>query len=287
MEDILCSVDCYVFHLLELSQPQECRWLTQLLNFPSASWQLRTLEIPLCQSQIHIFFEPRFSQNPRHCCSWDCWSCYADSHLVIWIHLAETRIAKPRISQQVGPGETRRLQMGMEGKLNAFFSFHNNKLMHEMKERWFLDIFNQNLKQKWVVLTSHCFWFHNSADLAFLFESVGFPWAQLIKNPPAMLETWVQSLGWEDPLEMEMATQSCTLSWEIPWRQEPGYCPWACRRVCHDLATKPSHISSGRSVGNNQICRTLRSLLFFFFFYFYHFLLYISLVLFLFISKWR
>ena len=41
--------------------------------------------------------------------------------------------------------------------------------------------------------------------------------AQLVKNPPAMQETWVQSLGWEDPLEKEKATQSGILAWRIPW----------------------------------------------------------------------
>ena len=37
-----------------------------------------------------------------------------------------------------------------------------------------------------------------------------------------MQETWVQSLGWEDPLEKEMATHSSTLTWKIPWTEEPG-----------------------------------------------------------------
>ena len=41
--------------------------------------------------------------------------------------------------------------------------------------------------------------------------------AQLIKNPPAMQETWVRSLGWEDPLEKGKATQSGILAWRIPW----------------------------------------------------------------------
>ena len=40
--------------------------------------------------------------------------------------------------------------------------------------------------------------------------------AQLVKNPPAMCETWVQSLGWEDPLEEGMATHSSILAWRIP-----------------------------------------------------------------------
>ena len=46
--------------------------------------------------------------------------------------------------------------------------------------------------------------------------------AQLVKNPPAMWETWVQSLGWEDPLEEEMATHSSILAWRIFWTEEPG-----------------------------------------------------------------
>ena len=41
--------------------------------------------------------------------------------------------------------------------------------------------------------------------------------AQLVKNPPVMQETWVQSLGWEDPLEKGKATQSSILAWRIPW----------------------------------------------------------------------
>ena len=41
--------------------------------------------------------------------------------------------------------------------------------------------------------------------------------AQLVKNPPAMWETWVQSLGWEDPLEKGKATHSHILAWRIPW----------------------------------------------------------------------
>ena len=41
--------------------------------------------------------------------------------------------------------------------------------------------------------------------------------AQVVKNPPAMWETWVRSLGWEDPMEKGMATHSIILAWRIPW----------------------------------------------------------------------
>ena len=48
--------------------------------------------------------------------------------------------------------------------------------------------------------------------------------AQLVKNLPAILETWVQSLGWEDPLEKGKATHSSILAWRIPWTS-----PWGCK----------------------------------------------------------
>ena len=44
----------------------------------------------------------------------------------------------------------------------------------------------------------------------------------MVKNPPAMQETWVRSLGGEDPLETEKATHSSVLAWRIPWPEEPG-----------------------------------------------------------------
>ena len=49
-----------------------------------------------------------------------------------------------------------------------------------------------------------------------------FPGGSLVKNLPAIQETWVHSLGREDPLEKEMATHSSVLAWEIPWTEEPG-----------------------------------------------------------------
>ena len=45
--------------------------------------------------------------------------------------------------------------------------------------------------------------------------------AQMVKNQPAMQETWVRSLGWEDPLKKGMATYSSILAWRSPWTEEP------------------------------------------------------------------
>ena len=56
------------------------------------------------------------------------------------------------------------------------------------------------------------------------FESASLV-AQRLKCLPAMQETWVRSLGWEDPLEKEMATHSSILAWRIPWTEEPGGLP--------------------------------------------------------------
>ena len=59
--------------------------------------------------------------------------------------------------------------------------------------------------------------------------------AQMVKRLPAMPETHVQSLGWEDPLEKEMATHSSTLAWKIPWTVEPGRLQsMGSQRVGHD-----------------------------------------------------
>ena len=62
---------------------------------------------------------------------------------------------------------------------------------------------------------------------------------QVVKNLPVMREIWVQSLGWEDPLEEGMATHSSFLAWRIPWTEEPGGLQsLGLQRVGHNLATK-------------------------------------------------
>jgi len=74
-------------------------------------------------------------------------------------------------------------------------------------------------------------------------EGIGYPlqysWASLVaqtvKNLPAMWETWVQSMGWEDPLEEGMTTHSSILPWRIPWTEEPGGLQsMGSQRVGHD-----------------------------------------------------
>ena len=61
--------------------------------------------------------------------------------------------------------------------------------------------------------------------------------AHVVKNLPAMQETWVRSLCQEDPLEKEMATHSSILAWRIPWTEEPGglYSPWGSILKSRDI----------------------------------------------------
>ena len=62
---------------------------------------------------------------------------------------------------------------------------------------------------------------------------------KLVKNPPAMWETRVRFLGWEDPLEEGTATHYSILAWRIPWTEEPGGLQaTGLQRVEHDRATK-------------------------------------------------
>ena len=56
----------------------------------------------------------------------------------------------------------------------------------------------------------------------FVCSTLAFLVSQMVKNPPAMQETWVQFLGQEDPLEKGMATHSSNLAWRISWTEEPG-----------------------------------------------------------------
>ena len=73
-----------------------------------------------------------------------------------------------------------------------------------------------------------CFWI--SVDIFYLFLV-----AQMVKNPPAIQEIWVQSLGREDPLEREMATHSSILAWELPWTEESGGLQsMGSQRIGHD-----------------------------------------------------
>ena len=68
----------------------------------------------------------------------------------------------------------------------------------------------------WIGDLTHCWIWRNTMMTIVL----TFPGGSVVKNPPAMQEKWIWSLGWEDPLEKEMATHSSILAWEVPWTEE-------------------------------------------------------------------
>ena len=74
---------------------------------------------------------------------------------------------------------------------------------------------------------------HIPADTSDILSAIDYGMsliAQLVKNLPAMQDTWVQLLGREDPLEKEMATHSSILTWRITWTKSlAGYSPWDCK----------------------------------------------------------
>ena len=97
-----------------------------------------------------------------------------------------------------------------------------NKLM-----RTLLEAFPEMLqKPEWTFWSTH-------------YDERGSPGGSVLTNLPAMKETWVRSLGWEDPLEEEMATHFNILAWRIPWTEEPGGLQsQGSQRVRHNWATK-------------------------------------------------
>ena len=86
--------------------------------------------------------------------------------------------------------------------------------------------------------------------------------AQMVKNPLAMWETWVRSLGWDDPLEEGMAAHSRVLPWEIPWTGEPGRLQAVgSQRVRHNLVIKQKQqyriLNLVQFSSVTQLCSTL------------------------------
>ena len=77
----------------------------------------------------------------------------------------------------------------------------------------------------WLTKRRSSLWILYMLDLRSIWEILGFSGDSVVKNLPAMQkmqEMWVQSLGWEDPLEEGMTTHSSILAWRIPWTEDPG-----------------------------------------------------------------
>ena len=81
--------------------------------------------------------------------------------------------------------------------------------------------------------------------------------AQMVKNPPAVWETWVGSLGWEDPLEEAVAARSSVLTWRIPWTEEP--CRLQSMGPQSETAERLSAHSMLRTFTKGFLCRVSTS----------------------------
>ena len=103
--------------------------------------------------------------------------------------------------------------------------------------QWYLIIISLTCISNWPLCQCHKVNFNTS--FLILFRSIiASLVAQMVKSPPAMQEPWVQSLGWEDPLEKGMLTHSSILAWRIPWTEEPSRLQsMESQRVEHNWAT--------------------------------------------------
>ena len=104
--------------------------------------------------------------------------------------------------------------------------------------------------------------------LIYSIHSISSVWAslvaQLVKNPPAAWETWVPSLGWEDPLENGTATHSSTLAWRIPWTIPRGYTEldttkrlWLSPAVCICRSQSPTPLGIHPYLCSLYLCLVL------------------------------
>ena len=104
--------------------------------------------------------------------------------------------------------------------------------------------------------------------LIYSIHSISSVWAslvaQLVKNPPAAWETWVPSLGWEDPLEKGTATHSSTLAWRIPWTIPRGYTEldttkrlWLSPAVCICRSQSPTPLGIHPYLCSLYLCLVL------------------------------
>ena len=94
------------------------------------------------------------------------------------------------------------------------------------------DVFELSYDLKIMVRNSNCFCTN-------IVGNQGFAGSTVAKNLPSIQETWVRSLGWEDPLEKEIATHSSILAWKFPWTEEPGGLQsMGSQRVGHNLASE-------------------------------------------------
>ena len=147
--------------------------------------------------------------------------------------------------------------------LNALYTFEINLPQFKVQFYKWSILRNSNDLSKITQLISDYIWIRSN-----------FPVAQMVKRLPTMQETQVQSLGWDDFLEKEMATHSSILAWKIPWTEEPGRLQsMGSQRVGHDWETSlcftSLHFTLDQSTSLSCHFRYLSIITLFFFWTFY------------------
>ena len=139
--------------------------------------------------------------------------------------------------------ETRLQSLGQEDLLEKEMATHSNipawKIPWTEEPDWLQSMVCQRVRCDWACTST---WQHLYFKLRITILLIKYsPVTQRLKRLPAMRETWVQSLGQEDPLEKEMATHSSILAWRISWMEEPGGVQTiGLQRVRHDWANSLS-----------------------------------------------
>ena len=113
----------------------------------------------------------------------------------------------------------------MELSVAMTFEQRPENMMEQIYSSWEIESQNESGKSTSI--------FNQVQDDPLGVNLTNFPGGSAVKNPPAMQEMWVQSLGQKDPLENEMATHSSILAWKILWTKEPGRLQSMESQKCH------------------------------------------------------
>ena len=127
--------------------------------------------------------------------------------------------------------------LGQENTLEEEMKTHCTVLAWRIPWRNLTGLPSRTQLSNWVHTHTHC----SIVRIHWDYPCMGFCGGSVIKNPPAVQEMLVRSLGWGDSLEKEMATHSSILAWEIPRTEEPsGLQPMGSQRAEHDWVTNTS-----------------------------------------------
>ena len=164
---------------------------------------------------IHIYITLIYYITQGKICIWFIW------HILIY---SGAFLVAQMVKNLLAVQETKVRSLGQEDPLEKEMATHSSILAWETpwteKPGTLQSMGSQRVGHYWATNTIQ--FFKTFTFVLGWWFSQCFLIAQLVKNLPAVQETWVRFLGWEDTLEKKMATHSSTLAWRIPWIEEPG-----------------------------------------------------------------